>query len=105
MIVGEALKELQRGNIVELIVPNDKIVDGSRLFKMHDEKGVPLSISLVAIMELKMFVNWVGWIKAGEQSNWKRAKVLEAIVYACKDSGYGGEYLKKAFETRKRGEG
>ena len=100
MIIEECLKELRQKNIIDVKVLKNKVICGSELFKLHDEKGFILANSLIECMKREMFVDWRGWIKAGEKSSWKTEKVLSTIIFACRETCYGGDYLRKTFNIK-----
>ena len=97
MTVEEALRELHSNTIIEVTVPKARVLPGEFLFKMHDTHGIPLCMSLMMVQDYKLLVNWKGWIEAGKKAGWPLKKILTEIIYACRDSGYGGDYIKATF--------
>jgi len=98
--VNEVLRDLQSGEKIIVYAAPSQVMDGSKLFYLHDTLGTPLVISLSFVMEHKLLVDWNGWIDAATAAGWSVRKTLTEILYSCQDSGYGGEYIRATFRTR-----
>lgn len=73
-------------------------MSGSTLFEMNDTHGVPLEIGIIYCMERKLLIDWRSYVESGRKAGWKLDKIIGKMVYACRDTGYGGKWIKENFE-------
>lgn len=83
-------EELMIGNIIEVSVP---MFDGVEAFKLCDTHGVPLASLLIILMQNRMIIDWKQYINSAEKAGWKEKTIVSRIISACRDSGYGKDYL------------
>lgn len=79
-------------------VPNDRIIPGDDIFKMHDEQGIPLEESAMIARERKYCIDWYGFLKCAQKRRWNIDVLIRRIKTACRDAGYGYEFMSDNFE-------
>lgn len=68
-------------------LPKNITIDGSRVFKMRDEQGMPLDqVFDIIINEKKMMVDWLGFLASAKIAGWKWSKILGDIKYGLRDA-------------------
>lgn len=61
---------------------------GDKLFNLKATHGVPLDVSLSALLDKNIRVNWVEFIDTARLNKWWDYQTLEAITDALEDAGY-----------------
>lgn len=63
-----------------------KFFDGTKLFNLYAEKGLPLEMALMRINQAGKTVNWPLFIQEAVRNGWSLKKVYATIIAGVRDA-------------------
>jgi alanyl-tRNA synthetase len=80
--------------------PVEQKIVVSKVFKLYDTNGIPLSIIFDYLKSQDLVIAWDYFIKEAKLAGWPKKKILSTWQEAIQDS-YGQDYLKMSISKFK----
>lgn len=85
-------------NIMYVKIKHNRIIPGDFVFKLMDEKGIPLETICILTFEKEMTISWAEFFECAKNSkNYKDNldKLIIKVKQALIDAGYCEKWFKK----------
>lgn len=77
------------------------LMPGSEVFRLKDQQGVPLSMSVTLCLMRNVCIEWPSFIEAARSAGWYDFQTLAQLRAALSDADVGDEYTNAVIQRFK----
>lgn len=86
---------------VKSLYSGNNVFPGDRLFELKATHGVPLEISVSAILNKGKVIDWIQFIEQARRNKFWDFQILDMITNAIQDAGLDPDYIHGVVERTK----